>query len=389
CSPSMFSPQALFLARPKAATVVDRGLVQSPTRIGHCEIICNLFLEFCYIQCGTAGDPGLEGGAQNTCLLYSEATPWEGASSGAGAARPVAPRRLVGSSEHPRPRNVMSAVQPGEPSKSAILVMVTRRSGPHLLEATVIPAVLFYACFVVVGLGAAYAAAVGWSYAVFVRRIVRHEAIPPILVLGGLGGHRGGLAHLGRHRPAADRLRGRRVLAADVGGGGPAAGPSVVPAIDRPVGRGQPGVGVAHDRSARIPARGGVPRSEAGLRLGAHGRGGLPHGVNVAPHGTARGAPFPPWTASDPGLSGSLSARELSSGPGRRGSDADVEFAPRPNAPRDSGPSGGRTPGRDGHRACGGGRGLRPRSPTPACPAPACGPRSSARRHRHRSGPGP
>ncbi|HZQ75997.1 MAG TPA: VC0807 family protein [Acidimicrobiia bacterium] len=81
----------------------------------------------------------------------------------------------------------MSAVQPGEPSKSAILVMVTRRSGPHLLEATVIPAVLFYACFVVVGLGAAYAAAVGWSYAVFVRRIVRHEAIPPILVLGVIG----------------------------------------------------------------------------------------------------------------------------------------------------------------------------------------------------------
>ena len=81
----------------------------------------------------------------------------------------------------------MTAVQPGEPSKSAILAVVIRRSGPHLLEATVIPAALFYAFLVVAGLGAAYAAAVGWSYAVFVRRIVRHDAIPPILVLGVIG----------------------------------------------------------------------------------------------------------------------------------------------------------------------------------------------------------
>jgi hypothetical protein len=75
----------------------------------------------------------------------------------------------------------------GEPSKAAIFNMVVRRSGPHLLEATIIPAVLFYACLVTAGLGAAYVAAVGWSYAAFVRRIVRHDPIPPILVLGVIG----------------------------------------------------------------------------------------------------------------------------------------------------------------------------------------------------------
>lgn len=75
----------------------------------------------------------------------------------------------------------------GEPTKLAIFTMVVRRSGPHLLEATIIPAVLFYVCLVTAGLGAAYVAALSWSYAAFVRRIVRHDAIPPILVLSVIG----------------------------------------------------------------------------------------------------------------------------------------------------------------------------------------------------------
>ena len=75
-----------------------------------------------------------------------------------------------------------------EPSKRAILAMVVRRSGPHLLEATLIPAVLFYSCLVAVGLGAAYVAAVvGWAYAALVRRIVRRDPVPPILVLSVVG----------------------------------------------------------------------------------------------------------------------------------------------------------------------------------------------------------
>ena len=74
-----------------------------------------------------------------------------------------------------------------EPSKRSILAMVVRRSGPHLLEATLIPAVLFYGCLVAVGLGAAYGAVVCWAYAALVRRIVRRDPVPPILVLSVVG----------------------------------------------------------------------------------------------------------------------------------------------------------------------------------------------------------
>ena len=78
-------------------------------------------------------------------------------------------------------------VKPLSLSKFAIIGAVARRSGPHLIEATIIPAVLFYTCLMAVGLGAAYLAAVGWSYAALGRRLVRHDAIPPILVLGVIG----------------------------------------------------------------------------------------------------------------------------------------------------------------------------------------------------------
>jgi hypothetical protein len=74
-----------------------------------------------------------------------------------------------------------------EPSKRTILATVVRRSGPHLLEATLVPAVLFYGCLVAVGLGAAYVAVLGWAYAAVVRRIVRRDAVPPILVLSVVG----------------------------------------------------------------------------------------------------------------------------------------------------------------------------------------------------------
>src|SRR5438105_3962656 len=74
-----------------------------------------------------------------------------------------------------------------EPSKLAIFTTVVRRSGPHLIEATLIPAVLFYACLVAVGLGAAYVAVVGWACAALLRRFLRRDPVPPILVLSVVG----------------------------------------------------------------------------------------------------------------------------------------------------------------------------------------------------------
>lgn len=77
--------------------------------------------------------------------------------------------------------------RPSGLSRAEVFVSVVRRSGPHLLEASVIPTALFYACLVVVGLGAAYASALFWLYAAVAIRLARHEAIPPLLVLGVVG----------------------------------------------------------------------------------------------------------------------------------------------------------------------------------------------------------
>jgi hypothetical protein len=64
---------------------------------------------------------------------------------------------------------------------------IARRTVPHLLEATIIPALLFYVVLVKVGAGAAMVATLGWSYTALVRRLVRRERVPVILLLG-LGG---------------------------------------------------------------------------------------------------------------------------------------------------------------------------------------------------------
>jgi hypothetical protein len=78
-------------------------------------------------------------------------------------------------------------LRPAGLSKAAVFLSVARRSGPHLLEASVIPTALFYACLVVAGLGVAYAVALLWLYAAVVLRLTRHQPIPPLLVLGVVG----------------------------------------------------------------------------------------------------------------------------------------------------------------------------------------------------------
>jgi hypothetical protein len=64
---------------------------------------------------------------------------------------------------------------------------VVRHSGPHLLEASLIPTALFYCCLVLAGLGAAFAAALIWTYAAVACRLARHRPVPPLLVLGVVG----------------------------------------------------------------------------------------------------------------------------------------------------------------------------------------------------------
>jgi uncharacterized membrane protein len=68
------------------------------------------------------------------------------------------------------------------------LAAIARRTLPHLLEATIIPAALFYVVLVRFGTGAAMVATLAWSYSALVRRLVRKERVPAILLLamGGL-----------------------------------------------------------------------------------------------------------------------------------------------------------------------------------------------------------
>ena len=70
-----------------------------------------------------------------------------------------------------------------ELSKRSIVATVARRSGRHVIEASVIPAVLFYVSLVFIGLEAAYVAALLWSYSALGRRLLGRLPVPPILVL--------------------------------------------------------------------------------------------------------------------------------------------------------------------------------------------------------------
>ena len=76
---------------------------------------------------------------------------------------------------------------PPELSQRSVLVAVLRRGGPKILEASVAPAVLFYACLVFGSLGLAYITAVGWLYGCVARRVVRRQPVSQILVLSAIG----------------------------------------------------------------------------------------------------------------------------------------------------------------------------------------------------------
>jgi hypothetical protein len=65
----------------------------------------------------------------------------------------------------------------------SVLRVVTRRALPHVFEATLAPAALFYICLIAFGTWVAFVAALWWSYGAIVRRKVLRRGVPPILVL--------------------------------------------------------------------------------------------------------------------------------------------------------------------------------------------------------------
>jgi hypothetical protein len=64
---------------------------------------------------------------------------------------------------------------------------VIRHSIPRLVECTLIPLGLFYLCLWTVGVWGGILAALAWSYAALVRRVVMRRRIPGLLCLATLG----------------------------------------------------------------------------------------------------------------------------------------------------------------------------------------------------------
>jgi uncharacterized membrane protein len=64
-----------------------------------------------------------------------------------------------------------------------ILRQVIRNAVPHLIEATFVPALLFYVAMVGFGTWAAFSVALVWSYGAIVRRYAMRSSVPPILFL--------------------------------------------------------------------------------------------------------------------------------------------------------------------------------------------------------------
>jgi hypothetical protein len=71
--------------------------------------------------------------------------------------------------------------------KRPVLLAVARRGLPKLVEATIIPAVLFFVIVSTIDASVAMAAVLVWSYGAILRRVLRSESIPVILILATLG----------------------------------------------------------------------------------------------------------------------------------------------------------------------------------------------------------
>ena len=73
------------------------------------------------------------------------------------------------------------------PSKFSVVKAVGRRMVPYLVEATLIPSILFYAFFVSLELKWAILAVLAWTYGSIIRRVVTRQRVPGLLVLASLG----------------------------------------------------------------------------------------------------------------------------------------------------------------------------------------------------------
>ncbi len=83
------------------------------------------------------------------------------------------------------PPGTVKAVSTDRPCRR-LLRQVARRSFPRLVEATIVPAILFYTSLVIFGFSTALGAALCWSYGALACRRILRRPIPPILMLAVL-----------------------------------------------------------------------------------------------------------------------------------------------------------------------------------------------------------
>jgi hypothetical protein len=98
------------------------------------------------------------------------------------AVAPETPWMLVAGA-HPETSRDDRAALP----KRLLLLAVARRGLPNLVEATILPAVLFFVIVTTIGPAVAMAAVLVWGYGAILRRVLRGERIPAILMLATLG----------------------------------------------------------------------------------------------------------------------------------------------------------------------------------------------------------
>ena len=68
-----------------------------------------------------------------------------------------------------------------------VLLAVARRGIPSIIEATIIPAALFFVIVTTVSAAAAMAVVLAWAYGAILRRVLRGDPVPAILKLATLG----------------------------------------------------------------------------------------------------------------------------------------------------------------------------------------------------------
>jgi uncharacterized membrane protein len=73
------------------------------------------------------------------------------------------------------------------PRKRSIIAAIAKQLTPHLIEATLIPTVLFYVLLATCGLRWALVVALVWAYIAIGRRVIKGRRMPAILILATVG----------------------------------------------------------------------------------------------------------------------------------------------------------------------------------------------------------